>query len=53
MRGDSLRNKKELIVEVENPESLEEDNILTSEQYAKKGEVQSSLMKIHEEDEQY
>jgi hypothetical protein len=38
---------------MEELEILDEDHILTGAQYAKKGEIQSNLMKIYDEEEHY
>jgi hypothetical protein len=53
LRGESLKRKKELFCELEILENLEEENIFTGDQYARKGEIQSLLMKIYEEEEAY
>jgi hypothetical protein len=53
VRGESLKLKKELLSELENLEALEKDNILSGPLFARKGEIQFKLMKIHEEEELY
>jgi hypothetical protein len=40
LRGDSIKRKKELLSELELLEVLEEDNILTCDQYARKGFIE-------------
>jgi hypothetical protein len=44
-RGNSLKLKKELLSELELLEVLEEDNIISGDQYARKGNIQANLMK--------
>jgi hypothetical protein len=53
IRGDSIKKKKELLNELEILEILEEDNILTGDQYARKGLIQAILMQIYEEEEAF
>jgi hypothetical protein len=53
VRGDSIKRKKELLSELEFLEVLEEDNILSGDQYARKGTIQDNLMKIYEEEEDF
>jgi hypothetical protein len=53
IRGDSIKRKKKLLSELEFLEVLEEDNILTGDQYARKGTIQATLMQIYEEEEAF
>jgi hypothetical protein len=53
IKGDSIKRKKELLNELEILEILEEDNILTGDQYARKGVIQAALMQIYEEEEAF
>jgi hypothetical protein len=53
VRGDSIKRKKELLSELEFLEMVEEDNILTGDQYARKGLIQATLMQIYEEEEAF
>jgi hypothetical protein len=53
VKGDSLKLKKELLCELENSEVMEEDNVVSGAKYARKGDIQASLMKLYEKEELY